>query len=88
MSPAADEPTRGGPPADSAGVPFAGRAFHENPGAGDDGSAPPRLLEALRRFRAHEVGAAEVVAPDVRAFVERLRRLGLVVAGALADGDR
>jgi hypothetical protein len=32
--------------------------------------------------------AAEVVAPDVRAFVERLRRLGLVVAGALADGDR
>ncbi len=32
--------------------------------------------------------AAEVVAPDVRAFVGRLRRLGLVVAGALADGDR
>jgi hypothetical protein len=48
--------------ADSAGVPFEGRAFHENPGAGDDGSAPPRLLEALRRFRAHEVGVAEVVA--------------------------
>ncbi len=32
--------------------------------------------------------AAEVVAPDVRAFVERLRGLGLVVAGRLADGDR
>jgi hypothetical protein len=48
--------------ADSAGVPFEGRAFHENPGAGDDGSAPPRLLEALLRFRAHELGAAEVVA--------------------------
>jgi hypothetical protein len=47
---------------DSAGVPFEGRAFHENPGAGDSGSAPPRLLEALRRFRAHELGAAEVVA--------------------------
>ena len=31
---------------------------------------------------------AEVVAPDVRAFVERLRSLGLVVAGSLADGDR
>lgn len=47
---------------DSAGVPFEGRSFPENPGAGDDGSAPPRLLEALQRFRAHEVGAAEVVA--------------------------
>lgn len=50
------------PLADSAGVPFEGRSFHENPGAGDDGSAPPRLLEALKRFRAHEVGVAEVVA--------------------------
>ena len=49
-------------PADSAGVPFEGRAFHENPGAGDDGSAPPRLLEAITRFRLREVGAAEVVA--------------------------
>jgi hypothetical protein len=57
MSPQADHPL-----ADSAGVPFAGRAFHENPGAGDDGSAPPLLIEVLRRFRAHEVGAAEVVA--------------------------
>ncbi|MFC5501391.1 SseB family protein [Lysinimonas soli] len=50
------------PAADSAGVPFEGRSFHENPGADDDGSAPPRLLEALRRFRAHEVSVAEVVA--------------------------
>ncbi|MBW4031635.1 MAG: SseB family protein [Acidobacteria bacterium] len=50
------------PTADSAGVPFEGRSFHENPGAGDDGSAPPRLLEALIGFRAHEVGAADVVA--------------------------
>ena len=50
------------PTADSAGVPFEGRAFHENPGTGDDGSAPPRLFEALLRFRAHELGATEVVA--------------------------
>ena len=49
-------------PADSAGVPFAGRAFHANPGAGDDGQAPPKLLEALRRFAASEIGVAEVVA--------------------------
>lgn len=59
-SSAADRPDA--PRADSAGVPFAGRAFHENPGAGDDGSAPPRLLEAIRRFRARELDAAEVVA--------------------------
>lgn len=47
---------------DSAGVPWEGRAFHENPGAGDDGSAPPRLIEAIRRFRAGELGAPEVIA--------------------------
>jgi hypothetical protein len=50
------------PETDSAGVPFAGRHFHENPGAGDDGTAPPAVLEAIRRFRVREVGAAEVVA--------------------------
>ncbi len=49
------------PATDSAGVPFEGRAFRENPGTGDDGSAPPRLLEALARFRAHEIGAPEVI---------------------------
>lgn len=46
---------------DSAGVPWEGRSFHENPGAGDDGSAPERLIEAIRRFRAREVGAGDVV---------------------------
>jgi hypothetical protein len=49
-------------PTDSAGVPFEGRHFHENPGAGDDGTAPPQVLEAIRRFRARELGAPEVVA--------------------------
>jgi hypothetical protein len=47
---------------DSAGIPFEGRSFHENPGAGDDGSPPPRLLEAIKRFRARELGVADVVA--------------------------
>lgn len=47
--------------ADSAGVPFEGREFHANPAAGDDGTADPRLLEALRRFRAHDLGMTEVV---------------------------
>lgn len=47
---------------DSAGVPWAGRAFAENPSADDDGSADPGLLEAVTRFRAAEVGMTEVVA--------------------------
>jgi hypothetical protein len=47
---------------DSAGVPFAGRRFHENPGASDDGTAPAGVLEAIRRFRAREIGAPEVIA--------------------------
>lgn len=46
---------------DSAGVPWEGRSFHENPDADDDGSAPQRVVEAIRRFRAREVGAADVV---------------------------
>jgi len=62
MPPAADRPAADSPAADSAGVPFEGRAFQVNPAAADDGSAPPRLLEAITRFRARELGAAEVVA--------------------------
>jgi hypothetical protein len=48
--------------ADSAGVPFDGRSFHENDSAGDDGSADPRLIETVLRFRARELGLTEVVA--------------------------
>lgn len=47
--------------ADSAGQPWAGRSFEPNASAADDGSAPPLLLEAVRRFRAREVGQTEVV---------------------------
>ncbi|HEY4226255.1 MAG TPA: SseB family protein [Pseudolysinimonas sp.] len=68
--------------ADSAGVPFEGRHFEPNPGAGDDGSAPPRLLEALKRFRAHEVGAGEVVAA---LHGERLLIPLVAVRGAVDD---
>jgi len=46
---------------DSAGVPWEGRRFEQNASAADDGSAPPKLLEAIRRFRAGELGEAEVV---------------------------
>jgi len=48
--------------ADSAGIPFEGREFHANPAADDDGSADPRLIEAVLRFRARELGMPEVVA--------------------------
>ncbi|MGO2519030.1 MAG: SseB family protein [Microbacterium sp.] len=47
--------------ADSAGVPWEGRAFESNPHAGDDGSADPALLSALLRFRAGEASQSEVV---------------------------
>jgi hypothetical protein len=51
-----------GPHADSAGIPFEGRRFHENPSSADDGSAPERVIEAIRRLHAGELGIAEVVA--------------------------
>lgn len=47
--------------ADSAGVPWAGRHFNENPSAGDDGRASPGLMDALRHFRLGKNGEAEVV---------------------------
>jgi hypothetical protein len=43
-------------------VPWAGRSFEQNASSDDDGSAPERLIEALRRFRSSELGEAEVVA--------------------------
>jgi len=46
---------------DSAGVPWEGRSFEHNSHTDDDGSAPERLIEALRRFRSKELGEAEVV---------------------------
>ena len=46
---------------DSAGVPWEGRSFEHNASSDDDGSAPERLIEALRRFRSRELGEAEVV---------------------------
>lgn len=48
--------------ADSAGIPFAGRRFHENPATADDGSAPAPVLDAIRRLRAGELGIQHLVA--------------------------
>ncbi|WP_350346975.1 SseB family protein [Agromyces sp. G08B096] len=47
--------------ADSAGRPWAGRSFEPNPHAADDGSAPPELAAAVRRFRSGDGGQADVV---------------------------
>ncbi|TPW76484.1 SseB family protein [Schumannella soli] len=67
------------PHADSAGVPFAGRSFEPNPAAGDDGSADPRLIESIQRFRAREVGVQEVI--------EALRPVRLLVPLLVERGD-
>lgn len=50
-----------GPLADSAGVPWQGRTFHDNPDAADDGTAPPRLIEAIRRFQAGDLGLPDLI---------------------------
>ncbi|MET0975213.1 MAG: SseB family protein [Leifsonia sp.] len=55
------DPARRPGAADSAGRPWAGRSFDPNQHVADDGSAPPRLIEALRRFHAEELGQGEVV---------------------------
>jgi hypothetical protein len=46
---------------DSAGVPWEGRSFDHATASDDDGSAPEKLVEALRRFRSRELGEADVV---------------------------
>lgn len=48
--------------ADSSGVSWAGRRFEPNVFAGDDGSAPPVLHEALVRCGIGSIGPEEVVA--------------------------
>lgn len=64
---------------DSAGVPWEGRAFRPNPAAGDDGSADPRLWEALTRFR-DGIG-------DPVAVVDALREARVLVPLVAEKGD-
>lgn len=63
---------------DSAGTPWAGRHFEPNPAAGDDGSPDEKLVEAIRRFRAGELGESEVVEAlrDARLLVPLVAELG------------
>lgn len=74
--------------ADSAGVPWAGRAFEPNPHAADDGRAPEGLAAAIRSFRAGDGGQAEVVAEFARSrlLIPLLAELGDPSAGSGASG--
>ncbi len=63
---------------DSAGQPWEGREFDDNPFGDDDGSAPPALLGALAAFRAGEVGPEAVVdaVRGVRVLIPLVAELG------------
>lgn len=65
--------------ADSAGIPFEGRRFHENPLAADDGSAPEKVIEAIRALRAGEL--------DIQQFVGVLHPERLLVPLVAVAGD-
>ena len=64
--------------ADSAGQPWEGREFDDNPFGGDDGTAPPTLLGALAAFRAGEAGPEAVVDAlrDARLLIPLVAELG------------
>lgn len=64
---------------DSAGVPWKGRAFQENPHAGDDGSASPELALALAEFIG---GAGSQIA-----VVDALRTARLLIPLLAERGD-
>ena len=78
------------PGTDSAGVPWEGRAFDSASSPADDGSAPAKLLEALKRFRSRELGEADVV-DEVRVsrllipLVAHAGDVGMAPSGHLVD---
>jgi hypothetical protein len=75
---------------DSAGVPWEGRSFEHPESSNDDGSAPAKLLEALKRFRSRELGESEVV-DEVRVsrllipLVAHAGDVGVAPGGHLVD---
>ena len=70
---------------DSAGVPWEGRSFEANSFSEDDGKAPQDLIQAIKNFRAGEVGAEAVVDQlrVSRLLVPLLANLGESETGAL-----
>lgn len=73
---------------DSAGRPWAGRAFEANPHAGDDGAIAPELDRALTRFRDGDGSQADVVAAigGARLLIPLLAELGDPSAGSGESG--
>ncbi|QAY74302.1 SseB family protein [Agromyces protaetiae] len=73
---------------DSAGRPWAGRAFEENTHSDDDGAAPPLLEAAVRRFRSGDGGQADVVQAfgSSRLLIPLLAELGSGEAGGTEVG--
>lgn len=86
MSPARNLGSSGEQPggADSAGQPWAGRAFEPNLSADDDGTASPQLREALAGFRRRDVGEESVVdaVRTARLLIPLVAELG---EGAVGD---
>lgn len=70
--------------ADSAGVPWEGRAFETNSFANDDGSADPALIDALESLRGGSGGVEDVVDAlrSARLLVPLLAKLGESEIGA------
>lgn len=63
---------------DSAGQPWAGRTFSDNPWKDDDGSAPGALIDALAAFRAGAAPSAHVIDAlrDARVLIPLVAELG------------
>ncbi len=85
-------PAEAGSPgrSDSAGQPFAGRAFEASPWTGDDGTAPGPYTAALAAFRAGEAGP-EAVIDALRAsrllvpLLAEVGEVGETASGHLSD---
>jgi hypothetical protein len=63
---------------DSAGVPWEGRHFEHSASSDDDGSAPEKLIEAIRRFRVGDLDEADVIGAlrDSRLLIPLVAVLG------------
>lgn len=70
--------------ADSAGVPWEGRAFEENSFAGDKGEADPKLIEAITKLQAGTGTQEQVIDAirDSRLLIPLLANLGESGEGA------
>jgi hypothetical protein len=69
---------------DSAGVPWEGRSFETNAFAGDDGSADPKLIEAIKSLKVGNATLVDVVDAfrNARVLIPLLANLGEEGVGA------